>query len=211
MKKNFFKRYFISGLLVWLPVIATIWVVKTIVHLLDQSLTLLPEQYRPEHWGVHLPGIGILLTLVVLFLTGLLITNFVGDKLVSWWDRLIGHIPLVRTVHASVKQVLRTVFTPEGRAFRKAVLVQWPSQGLWTIGFETGSGFDEVSQRLNQADLVSVFVVATPNPTSGFLMLYRREEVIELDIGIDQALKYVLSLGVMCPGLGKKSEGIKNA
>lgn len=208
MKYNFFRRFIISGLLVWLPIVVTVWVVSWVFHLLNSSLSLLPVRFNPDHWfGAHIPGLGVVLTLSVIFLTGMLVTNFIGDFLVAWWDRLISHIPLVRTVHSSVKQVLNTLIGPGGKSFHKAVLVEWPREGMWSVGFETGNSCPEVNAKTNDETLVSIFVIATPNPTSGFLMMVPRKDVIDLDMGVDQALKFILSIGVIQPGDLKKLRG----
>lgn len=194
------QRYFFSGLLVWLPVWVTILVIRFIVTLLDQTLLMLPHRYRPDAiLGFHVPGIGVLVTLGVILLTGIVAANIFGKQLVSFWDKLINRIPLVRTVYNSVKQILETLLTPGGKAFRKVLLVEFPREGMWSIAFQTGSSTPKVDKAVEEKDMVSLFIPATPNPTSGFLMMMPRKKVIELDMSIDQALKYVISLGVMQP------------
>ncbi len=194
------RRYFISGLLVWLPIWVTILVIKFLVDILSNTLSLLPHQYQPDALlGFHVPGIGVLITLVVIFLTGLIVANFIGRRLVLIGDAIIAHIPLVRTIYASVKQVLQTLFTPGGQSFRKVLLVEYPRVGMWSIAFQTGDGTAEVVNTLNGEAMVSLFIPTTPNPTSGFLMMVPRKDVIELEMSVDQALKFVISLGVMQP------------
>lgn len=194
------RTYFFSGLLVWLPIWVTILVIKFLVDILSNTLLLLPHQYQPDALlGFHVPGIGVLITLVVILLTGVIVANFVGKRLVMMGDALIGHIPLVRTIYASVKQVLQTLFTPGGQSFRKVLLVEYPRAGMWSVAFQTGDGTPEVISVLNGEPLVSIFIPTTPNPTSGFLMMVPRKDVIELEMSIDQALKFVISLGVMQP------------
>lgn len=194
------RRYFISGLLVWLPIWVTILVIKFLVDLLDNTLLLLPRHYRPDVLiGVHIPGIGVLLTLLVIFLTGVIAANFLGSRLVALWDAIVSRIPLVRTVHAGVKQVLETLFKPGGESFRKVLLVEYPRAGMWTLAFQTGDGTPEVEKSLDSNALVSLFIPTTPNPTSGFLIMMPRKNVVELNMSVEQALKYVISLGVMQP------------
>jgi uncharacterized membrane protein len=194
------KKYFITGLLIWIPVVITIWVLEVIVTTLDLTLVLLPETWQPKELiGRTIPGLGVLLTLFVLFLTGLLTRNFIGERLVSVWESLLGRIPIVRSIYSSVKQVSDTILSPNGQAFRQALLIQYPRAGIWTIAFQTGVPAPEV-QRLIQSDMVAVYVPTTPNPTSGFFLMLPRAEVIELDMSVDEALKYVVSMGVVAPG-----------
>jgi uncharacterized membrane protein len=201
---SFLRRYFISGLLVWVPIWVTILAFKFLVDLLDGTLSLLPRQYRPDVLlGFHIPGMGVIITVLVIFFTGLVVANFLGKRLVAFGDSLIGRIPLVRTVYMSVKQVLQTLFTPGGRSFRKVLLVEYPLAGTWTIAFQTGDPGAELEQAAGGEALVSVYVPTTPNPTSGFLLMVPKRKVVELNMSVDQALKFVISLGVMQP-VGKK-------
>lgn len=194
------KKYFITGLLLWIPVVITIWVLEVIVTTLDQSLILLPETWQPKELiGRSIPGLGVLLTGLVLFLTGLLARNIIGERLVRVWESILGQIPIVRTIHSSVKQVSDTILSPNGQAFRQALLVQYPRAGVWTIAFQTGTPAAEVRRHI-QTDMVAVYVPTTPNPTSGFFLMLPRAEVIELDMSVDEALKYVVSMGVVAPG-----------
>lgn len=194
------RRYFISGLLVWLPIWVTILVIKFLVDILSYTVMLLPQRYQPDAViGIHIPGIGVVITLLVIFFTGVIVANFIGSRMVAMWDAMIGRIPLVRTVYMGVKQVTETLFTPGGQSFRKVLLVEFPREGLWSIAFQTGDGTEEVNKILKETDMVSLFIPTTPNPTSGFLMMLPRKKVIELDMSVEQALKFVISLGVVQP------------
>ncbi len=196
---SYLRKYFISGLLVWLPIVVTIVVLKFLVDLLSKSLELLPTNYQPDVLlGMHIPGIGVILTLAVIFLTGLFAANFIGIKFVALGDAIMARIPLVRSVYTGVKQVTQTLFTPGGQSFRKVLLVEFPGPGIWSIAFQTGEVSQEIEGRLNEP-MISYFVPTTPNPTSGFLMMAPRSKVIDLDISVDQALKLVISLGVVQP------------
>jgi uncharacterized membrane protein len=193
------KRYFITGLLIWVPLVITGWVLSLIVNTLDQSLHLLPESLHPKTMiGFAVPGAGALLTLVMILVTGLLATNFIGQKLVTWWERLLARIPVVNSVYNSVKQVSDTLFSPNGNAFRKAVLVEYPRRDSWTIAFLTGQPGGDVVNHL-QGDFISVYVPTTPNPTSGFFLMMPAADVIELNMTVDEALKYIISMGVVTP------------
>jgi uncharacterized membrane protein len=196
------RRYFISGLLVWLPIWITILALKFLVDILGATLTLLPIKYQPDALlGVHIPGIGMIITLGVILLTGFLVANFIGRQFVALWDSFIGRIPLVRTIYMGVKQVLHTLFTPGGQSFRKVLLVEYPRPGMWSLAFQTGDGTPEVSKSLDGEAMVSIFIPTTPNPTSGFLMMVARKNVIEMSMSVEQALKFVISLGVVQPGM----------
>jgi uncharacterized membrane protein len=193
------KKYFITGLLIWIPLVITIWVLKVIFDALDQSLLLLPDSFQTERWlGVHIPGLGAILTIVVLFLTGIFATNFFGAQLVELWHDVLNRIPVVRSIYSSVKQISDTLFSSSGQAFRKALLVQWPHAGMWTIAFQTGTPGGDVSNYV-PADCLSVYVPTTPNPTGGYFVIVRKSDIIELDMSVDQALKYVISMGVVPP------------
>lgn len=199
MKVSELRRYFISGLLVWLPVIITVMVIKFLVDILSKSLLLLPAPMQPDYLlGFHVPGIGVVLTLLVIFFTGLFAANFVGRKLVALGDRLMSRIPLVRTIYTSVKQVTETMFKPGGQSFRKVLLVEFPCQGVYSIAFQTGEVNKDI-EAVHGESMVSYFIPTTPNPTSGFLMMAPKSRVRELDMSVDQALKLVISLGVVQP------------
>jgi uncharacterized membrane protein len=195
------RKYFISGLLVWLPIIITLFVIKFLVDLLSKSLLLLPTAYQPDVLlGFHVPGIGVILTLLVIFCTGLFVANFIGSKLVKLGDSLMGRIPLVRSIYNAVKQTTETLFKPDGQSFRKVLLVEYPCPGVWSVAFQTGEVGNDIEETLGGEKMVSYFIPTTPNPTSGFLMMAPKSKVKELDISVDQALKFVISLGVMQPG-----------
>ena len=203
MKKVFssapLRKYFITGLLIWIPLIITLWVLKVIFDTLDASLLLLPVSFQTESWlGVHIPGLGALLTLVIVLLTGIFATNFFGAQLVQLWHDVLNRIPVVNSIYSSVKQISDTVFSSSGQALRKALLVQWPHQGMWTIAFLTGTPGGDVATLL-PPDCLSVYVPTTPNPTGGYFVIVQRSQVIELDMSVDQALKYIISMGVVPP------------
>ena len=193
------RKYFITGLLILVPLAITLWVLNLIIGTMDQSLLLLPERWRPETLvGFHIPGLGTILTLLIVFITGLLTQNFVGNYVVIVWEALLKRIPVVNSIYSSVKQVSDTLFSSSGNAFRKALLVQYPRQGCWTIAFLTGTPGGDVRNHLH-GDYVSVYVPTTPNPTSGFFLMMPRAEVVELDMSVDAALKYIVSMGVVAP------------
>jgi uncharacterized membrane protein len=193
------KRYFITGLLIWVPLAITVWVLYLIVSTMDQTLLLLPAAVRPERLlGYHIPGVGVILTLLIVFLTGLVTANIIGQRLVRFWESVLSRIPIVKSVYYSVKQVSDTLFSSSGEAFRKALLIQYPRPGIWTIAFMTGQPGGDVSRQL-KGDYVSVYVPTTPNPTSGFFLMLPKSDVIELDISVDEALKHIISMGVVSP------------
>jgi uncharacterized membrane protein len=193
------RKYFITGLLVLVPLAITLWVLNLIIGTLDQSLLLLPPQWRPELLlGFSLPGVGTVLTLVIIFITGVVTRNFIGNRLLMLWELLLKRIPVVSSIYSSVKQVSDTLFSSSGNAFRKALLVQYPREGVWTIAFQTGVPGGDVRNHLI-GDYVSVYVPTTPNPTSGFFLMLKREDTIELNMSVDEALKYIVSMGVVAP------------
>ena len=193
------RKYLVTGLLIWVPLVITLWVLNLIVSTMDQTLQLLPANLQPELLlGRRIPGVGVVLTLLVIFVTGLLARNFIGQGFVRLWEALLARIPIVRSIYSSVKQVSDTVLSPNGQAFRKALLVQYPREGVWTIAFLTGQPGGDAAEHL-RGDYVSVYVPTTPNPTSGFFLMMRRSEVVELDMSVDDALKYIISMGVVAP------------
>ena len=193
------KKYLITGLLIWIPLVITLWVLKLVVDALDQSLLLLPIEFRTETWlGFHVPGMGVVMTVVIVFLTGVFATNLLGARLINLWHWTLHRIPVVSSVYSSVKQISDTLFSSSGQAFRKSVLVQWPREGIWTIAFLTGVPGGDVVNHL-KGDYVSVYVPTTPNPTGGYFVMLPREQVIELDMSVDHALKYIISMGVVAP------------
>jgi uncharacterized membrane protein len=206
MTKISFKRYLITGLLIWVPLAITLWVLDLLVSTMDRTLQLLPPQWRTEGWlGVHIPGLGVVLTVLIVLVTGVLAANIIGQQLVKFWEGVLARIPVVNSIYTGVKQVSDTLFAPGGQAFRKAVLVQWPGPGMWTIAFVTGTPGGDVANHL-QGDYLSIYVPTTPNPTSGYFVMVPRANVIELDMSVDEALKYIISMGVAAPGgNGQKS------
>lgn len=193
------KKYFITGLLVLVPLFITVWVLSFLIHTMDQSLLLLPAAWQPkELFGFNVPGLGALLTLGIIFGAGLVATNIFGQHLIEVWESLLARVPVVKTIYSSVKQVSDTLFSNTGNAFRKAVLVQYPRDGSWTIAFITGIPGGDVKNHLF-GDYISIYVPTTPNPTSGFFLMMPREDVIELDMSVDEALKYILSMGTVTP------------
>jgi uncharacterized membrane protein len=194
------RKWLVAGLLVIVPVAITIAVLRWIIGTLDSTLLILPEAWQPDRLiGLHIPGFGVLLTLVILLAVGATASNFIGKKLVVWGDTLVSRIPVVRSIYSSVKQVSDTLFSPGGNAFRTTVLVQWPRPDVWTIAFVTGAPGGEVSNYL-MGDYVSVYVPTTPNPTGGYFVMLRRSDCVELKMSVDEALKYVISMGVVVPG-----------
>lgn len=193
------KKYFITGLLVLVPLFITVWVISGLVGMMDQSLFLLPETWRPKaQLGLEIPGMGAILTLLIIFFTGVIATNFFGKRLILVWEALLARVPVVKSIYASVKQVSDTLFSDSGNAFRQAVLVQFPRPGAWTIAFVTGKPGGDVANHLS-GDYLSVYVPTTPNPTGGYFLMLPRADVVELDMSVDAALKYIISMGVVAP------------
>jgi uncharacterized membrane protein len=192
------RRYLVAGVLVWLPILATIWVVGFIVDMMDRTLLLLPEHYRPQViFGVSIPGLGILFAFVVVLLTGLAVTNLVGRRLVGYWEELLHRIPLVRSVYSGVKGFAESVLT-SSHSFRQVVAVEYPRPGIWSIGFVTAEDVAEVSAKTGEA-LMCVFISPAPNPTAGFIILVPRSQVIPLDMSVDAAMKMIVTCGVVTP------------
>jgi uncharacterized membrane protein len=193
------KKYFIAGLLIWLPLAATLWVLDFIVSTMDRTLLLLPENWRPDALlGFHIPGFGLILSVSVLLLTGVLAANIIGERLVRWWESLLTRIPIVRSIYSGVKQVSDTLFSQKGQSFRKVVLVEFPQRGQWTMGFIVGAPGAQVEEHLGLG-MVTVYVPTAPNPTSGYVLMVRADELREVDISVDDALKFHVSLGVVAP------------
>lgn len=193
------RKYFITGLLILVPLAITAWVLSAVINTMDQSLLLLPSRWQPEVlFGYRIPGLGTILTIAIVFLTGLLTNNLVGNYLVRLWERMLHRIPVVSSLYGSVKQVSDTLFSSSGNAFRKAVLLPYPHADSYTIGFLTGVPGGDVKNHL-LGDFVSIYVPTTPNPTSGFFLMMERSRVIELDMTVDAALKYIVSMGVVAP------------
>lgn len=193
------RRYLVAGLLVWVPVGVTILIIKFLVDLMDQTLLLLPASLQPANLlGFRIPGLGIVLTVAVVLVTGMVVTNLFGRQLMRLGERILARIPVVRSIYSSVKQLTETLFSNSGQSFRKVVLVPYPHPGSWTLGFLTGVGGGEVRERLGR-EVLNVFVPTTPNPTSGFFLIVPREDVVELDMSVDDGLKMLLSVGVVQP------------
>ncbi|KTC69306.1 transmembrane protein [Legionella birminghamensis] len=197
MKSKSLRSFILAGLVVWLPILVTLVILRFLIDLLDSTIALLPQAYQPETLiGMRIPGLGVILSLMVLMVTGIIATNFFGQRLVSWGEAVLARIPLVRTVHTAAKQIIQAIFASNSQAFRKVMLVEYPRKGLWSLAFLTGSTTAELTKHCQQ-DMLSLFIPTTPNPTSGFLVLVPKNEVIELQMSVDEALKYIISLGVM--------------
>jgi uncharacterized membrane protein len=194
------RKWLLAGLLVIVPLMVTLWVLEWIVSSLDKTLQILPTAWHPDKLlGFHIPGFGVLLALAILLVVGAVASNFFGRKLVNWWDALLNRIPVVRSIYSAVKQVSDTLFSDSGNAFRTAVLIQWPRENVWTIAFITGTPGGDVTNHL-QGDYVSVYVPTTPNPTGGYFVMLKKSDCIELKMSVDEALKYIVSMGVVVPG-----------
>ena len=191
------KKYLITGLLIWLPLAITIWVIRFIVTTMDGVFPswMIPEVVERQ----HIPGLGLLMAALLVFITGVLAANFIGERLVVWWELLLNRIPIVRSIYSSVKQVSDTLFSDSGTAFHQALLVQWPREGVWTIAFLTGTPGGGVEKHLT-GEYLSVYVPTTPNPTGGYFVMLPKTDCIELDMSVDEALKYIISMGVVVPG-----------
>ena len=195
-----FRRWLLAGLLVLAPLSITFWVLQWVVSTLDQTLQILPNTWHPDRWlGLHIPGLGVLFALGIVLTTGAMASNFIGNKLVQWWHALLHRIPVVRSIYSGVKQISDTLLSDKGNAFRKAVLVQWPQPGMYTVAFLTGAPNGEVAAHLGD-DYISVYVPTTPNPTGGYFVMVRRSDCVELQMTVDEALTYVVSMGVIAPG-----------
>ena len=193
------RRYLVAGILVWLPIGITILLVRVLIGLMDRTLVLVPMRYRPEEWlGFAIPGLGLVLTLGILLVTGVLAANFVGRSLVAFWERMLERIPVVRSVYSASKNFAEIVFSESDQSFKKVLLIEYPRKGLYGLAFQTATNLGEIQSKVDQ-DLVCTFVPTTPNPTSGFIIILPRKDVIELDMEIDEALKMIISLGVVVP------------
>ena len=204
------KKYIIAGLLVWLPFAATVVIVKLVIDLLDKTILLLPPEWHPVALlGFSIPGFGIILALSILLLTGMLAANLFGRRFVEIWERLLNKIPLVRSIYSSIKQISNTIFDPSGKSFRKVVMLQYPRKGVWSIGFLTN---DNVGDEMSAVDdrLVAVFIPTTPNPTSGFIVMVRNDEITELDMSVEEGFKFIISMGVIIPDGSARTELERN-
>jgi uncharacterized membrane protein len=195
------RKWLFAGLLVTVPIAITIWLLEWMLSSLDKTLLILPAAWHPDKLiGFHIPGFGVLLSLAILLIVGAAASNFLGRQLMAWGDSLLNRIPVVRSIYSSVKQVSDTLFADGGSAFRTAVLVQWPRADVWTIAFVTGTPGGDVSNHL-QGEYLSVYVPTTPNPTGGYFVMLKKSDCIELDMSVDEALKYIVSMGVVSPNM----------
>jgi uncharacterized membrane protein len=193
------RRYFVAGILVWLPLGLTVLLLRVLIGLMDRTLLLLPQEFRPEALlGIAIPGLGVILTIVLLFLTGLLAANFVGRRFVGGWESLMERIPVVRSIYSGAKNFAEIVFSDSGTAFKKVLLVEYPRKGIYSLTFQTAAHLGEVQGRLGE-EVISCFVPTTPNPTSGFIIIVPKKDVIELDMDVDEAVRMIMSLGVVIP------------
>ena len=195
------KKYLITGVLVWLPIAVTIWAMTYIISAADRLISLLPESWQPQHfWGFNIPGLGIVAATVVLFVTGVFAANVLGRRILGAWDSLLGRIPVVKSIYSSVKKVSESLLSDSSRSFKTPVLVPFPQPGIWTIAFVSGHIPDKLKGSLPQDDdYISVYIPTTPNPTGGYYIMVKKSDVRELDMSVDQALKYVISLGMVMP------------
>ena len=198
------RRYLVAGILVWLPLGVTIVIIRFLVGLMDKSLVLLPDQYRPEAWlGFAIPGLGVILTVALLLVTGVLTANIVGRTFVGGWESLLDRIPVARSIYSAAKNFTEIVFSDSGKAFKKVLLVEYPRKGIYTLTFQTATDIGEIQARTGE-EVVCCFVPTTPNPTSGFIIIVPKKDVVELDMEIDEAVKLVMSLGVVVPTWNKQ-------
>lgn len=193
------KRYLVAGLLVWLPLGVTVMVVKLMVDLMDKSLLLLPRAYQPDQlFGIHIPGLGVILSVIIVLGTGVIVANLFGRKMVALWESFLARIPLVRSIYSSVKQIVETLFSAKGQAFKRVLLVEYPRKKMWTLAFQSSADVGEAQYKTGE-DVVNVFVPTTPNPTSGFFIMLPRADVVELDMSVDEGLRMIISAGVVVP------------
>ncbi len=193
------KKYLITGLLIWLPLAVTLWIIDFVITTMDRTVLLLPEAWRPEvAFGMHLPGFGLVLSVLVILATGMLAANFLGQRLVRWWEGLLARIPIVNSIYSSVKQVSDTMLAQKGTAFRKVVLVEFPQRGQWTMAFVVGAPGERLGEHL-AGDRVTVYVPTAPNPTSGYVIMVDPAELRDVDVSVDEAFKFHVSLGVVTP------------
>lgn len=193
------RKYLIAGLLVWMPLGITFLVIRAIVGLLDRTLLLLPEMYQPDNLiGFHIPGLGVALAVLLVLATGMIVANFLGKRMVVAWEHFLARIPLVRTLYAGVKQIMEAVLATDAKSFRKVLLLEYPRKGLWSLAFMTSDSLGEVQEK-TEDEVISVFIPTTPNPTSGFVIMVPKQDVIELDISVEDGLKMIISMGVVVP------------
>ncbi|HEX2669205.1 MAG TPA: DUF502 domain-containing protein [Gammaproteobacteria bacterium] len=193
------RRYLLTGLVIWIPLGVTLFIFQLFIGYMDRLVLLFPRAWQPMQLiGFNLPGLGVILALLILLLTGFIASNYLGRTLLRWGGEILEHIPLVRSVYTSVRQISDTMFSNKGRSFRKVVLIRYPQKDTWSLAFQTSESLGELNKKLPE-HMVSVFVPTTPNPTSGFLLMVPQEDMIELEMTVDEALKMILSLGVIVP------------
>jgi len=193
------RRYLILGLLVWLPLGVTLLVVKLLVDMMDETLLVLPAAFQPDRiLGFHIPGLGLLLSITVVLVTGVVMAHFFGQQILEAWESILNRIPLVRSIYNSVKQLAQTLLSSGGQSFRKVLLIEYPRKGLWTLAFQTGIDVGE-AQAKTGVEVINVYVPTTPNPTSGFFLMVPRPDVVELEMSVDEGLKMLISMGVVVP------------
>ena len=197
-KKWGLRRYLVAGVLVWLPILATVWVVSFLLHIMDRTLLLLPAAYRPQALvGFALPGLGAVFAFAVLLVTGVLVTNLIGRRLIVWGEELLNRIPVVRSVYGGVKSFAESVFS-QSNSFRKVVMIEYPRIGVWSIGFMTAENVPEISEKTGEQH-VCVYLSAALNATAGFLVIVPKRQVVELDMSVDAAMKMIITCGVVAP------------
>ena len=201
------RRYLVAGILVWVPLGVTFLVLRFAVNVMDKTLAILPRQYQPEQLlGFHIPGLGVILTAIVLLLTGALAANFIGRKVVGGWESLMHRIPIVRSIYGGAKNFAEVVFGDGNDSFKNVLLIEYPRKGIYCLAFQTSLDLGEVQDKTGE-EVVCCFVPTTPNPTSGFVIMVPRKEVRILDMTVDEALKMVISLGVVVPRWKKDPTG----
>ena len=196
------KRYFITGLLIWIPAAITLWVLTSIVSTMDQTLLVLPTRWQPEAWlGHSIPGLGVILTATIIFVTGVFGANFFGQKIIDFWERQLNRIPVIKSIYGSVKQVSDTLLSGKGHAFRTVLLVRYPHADAWSLAFQTNLPGSIAAQLPDEH--VAVFIPTTPSPVNGFYFFVKKSETIELDMSVERAFKYIVSMGVASSEPGK--------
>lgn len=197
------RKYLIAGLLVWMPLGITFLVVRAIVGFLDKILLWLPAAYQPEVLlGIHIPGLGVVLAIILVLATGMIVANLLGRRIVAAWESLLSRIPVVRSLYAGIKQIMEAVLATDAKSFRKVLLIEYPRKGVWSLAFMTSDSLGEV-QAKTTSDVISVFIPTTPNPTSGFVLMVPNSDVIHLDMSVEEGLKMIISMGVVVPAWQK--------
>lgn len=193
------KKYLIAGLLVWMPLGITFLVVRAIVGFLDRSLLLLPAEYQPDVLlGIHIPGFGVVLALVLVLVTGMVVANFLGRHIVATWEKVLSQIPIVRSLYSAVKQIMEAVLATDAKSFSKVLLIEYPRKGVWSFAFMTSDDLGEVQSKIDEK-VISVFIPTTPNPTSGFILMVPEKDTVELEMSVEDGLKMIVSVGMVVP------------